>query len=434
MLDNLESIIENGLLCTNLKNQLKISHKNIASQGIQERRSNTMVTGTTNIHDYVPFYFAKKTPMLLSCVRSKNIDQQAVIYFALSLEILEQDDNVRFTLRSANTNNMPSFYSNQNLEKLDDINWSIIESKTWIYPEDEKQQKMAELLIPQRITIDMIDHIIVWNKYIKKIIDEFFQKKDIAISVRIDQSFDHYYSINNLSFITGPYFLYCNVKKTIEEINNNSRLNPVQREKYKFGYMSDCSCSICEAISTVYDKCSSFLMTYNGDINLLEHLQAVHGNLSKYDEYRSLDEQAKRVVEISAQLHDVGKLKSRLNDKGIMNKADGDHPVKALHFLIEIFKDQTIFTADEIRMIVVLVAYHDLIGEISTKGRNKEQLTNLVEQKLITSEKEFNMLLALSYADIEEYAVFPPFGITHAGKITELRGDVLNKLKEIVND
>ena len=35
LLDNLESIIENGLLCTNRKNAFKINHGNIAEQEIQ---------------------------------------------------------------------------------------------------------------------------------------------------------------------------------------------------------------------------------------------------------------------------------------------------------------------------------------------------------------------------------------------------------------
>lgn len=38
-LSNLESIIKNGLLCTNKKNKANILHKNIAAQSIQERRS-----------------------------------------------------------------------------------------------------------------------------------------------------------------------------------------------------------------------------------------------------------------------------------------------------------------------------------------------------------------------------------------------------------
>ena len=38
-LDNLESILKNGLICTNSKIKLGIEHYNIANKSIQERRS-----------------------------------------------------------------------------------------------------------------------------------------------------------------------------------------------------------------------------------------------------------------------------------------------------------------------------------------------------------------------------------------------------------
>ena len=38
---NLDSIIKNGLLCTNLKNEKGIEHHNIANLTIQERRANS---------------------------------------------------------------------------------------------------------------------------------------------------------------------------------------------------------------------------------------------------------------------------------------------------------------------------------------------------------------------------------------------------------
>ena len=41
---NLDSIIKNGLLCTNEKNKQGIKHQNIANQTIQERRASMDVT------------------------------------------------------------------------------------------------------------------------------------------------------------------------------------------------------------------------------------------------------------------------------------------------------------------------------------------------------------------------------------------------------
>ena len=38
LFDNLESIIDSGILCTNQKKHLDIFHENIAEEGIQGRR------------------------------------------------------------------------------------------------------------------------------------------------------------------------------------------------------------------------------------------------------------------------------------------------------------------------------------------------------------------------------------------------------------
>ena len=77
-LDNLESILKNGLICTNSKIKLGIEHYNIANKSIQERRSRMEIICEDNIkygyvHDYVPFYFSTRTPMLLSLINQKQL-------------------------------------------------------------------------------------------------------------------------------------------------------------------------------------------------------------------------------------------------------------------------------------------------------------------------------------------------------------------------
>lgn len=74
---NLDSIIKNGILCTNTKNAKGIQHENIASESIQARRNEMDVTcgPKGKVHDYVPFYFTSMNPMFLSVINSKNQDR-----------------------------------------------------------------------------------------------------------------------------------------------------------------------------------------------------------------------------------------------------------------------------------------------------------------------------------------------------------------------
>lgn len=446
MLDNLESIIKHGLLCTNLKNERAIDHKNIAAQGIQERRSNTMVTNTTNIHDYVPFYFAKKTPLHLGLLNTKNIDQICMIFFAIPLSVITEYEGVRFTTRSANTNDMPFFFSRDQLEKLDEINWDVVDSRKWGYSGLEKNQKMAELLIPQKVSVEMIDHIIVWNDSVEEYVTKKISEKGISCpDIRFHDKYDTHYFCKigtNESLIIGPGELCRRSKSSILRINEKSQLAIYKDIESKPTSVYD---DIEFAFDDVQKKLSSYLnkaknvsITYNNrNDNLYDHLQRVKSNLDDYDEYNSLGVRSKEIVSLAAILHDIGKLQSNMNPPNVMSQADNDHPARALSILEDIFEGQTQYNPDEIRILVMLVVYHDLIGDIIKKGRDEDQLTNLVKEKLITSEQELNMLLALSYADIQEYKgafVFSPFEVENKVKIANLQETVFFRLNEIEND
>jgi hypothetical protein len=75
----------------------------------------------------------------------------------------------------------------------------------------------------------------------------------------------------------------------------------------------------------------------------------------------------------------------------------------------------------QIRMICLLVAYHDLIGEIFGKGRDKKQLFNLLKD-----EKEFDMLNCLSYADVLSFN--NNWYLTYGYQIEELKKEFLEQL------
>jgi hypothetical protein len=177
-LDNLESIIQNGLLSPNLKQGARISHYDVAAGTIQQRRSKMIVKAEPGgtVHDYVPFYFGTTNPMFLSLVHSKNHDQQFFIFFAIPISRLLLDDAV-FTNASANTETPPEFYSEaSDLQKLD---WKSIDNTKWgTKDEEEKHKRMAEAMIFEKIQVSEISSIIVWNKSIKDHVIETFEKNE----------------------------------------------------------------------------------------------------------------------------------------------------------------------------------------------------------------------------------------------------------------
>ena len=97
-LENLESILQNGLLSTNEKDRLGIDHKNIANQSIQTRRSvmNVACGPEGTVHDYVPFYFAPRSPMLyaIHCRAVEGCDKQQdeILHFVFKIDDVIQSD------------------------------------------------------------------------------------------------------------------------------------------------------------------------------------------------------------------------------------------------------------------------------------------------------------------------------------------------------
>ncbi|MEC5317580.1 DarT ssDNA thymidine ADP-ribosyltransferase family protein [Brenneria populi subsp. brevivirga] len=425
LIDNLESIIDSGLLCTNLKNEQGISHKNIAAHGIQGRRS-TMPVPCSNgkfVHDYVPFYFSKKTSMQLGVINKKNVDQPFLIYFAIPIEIIEKKDGVIFSDASANTDTPPNFYNASSSNMLNSLNWDAIDSKKWACPSDEyRHQKMAELLVPRSIQISEVAYIVVWNEWVKNEVKKIFQTKGIQ-PPKIQFDGDHYY-INfydggRESIVTGPRFLKHKMELTISAICENANIPK------KYG-------SVRAALNAIEHNFSSIKEL--GDIDGLRasygphtddvgtHSRRVAGALAQLYEYNGLSDQDKDIVLLSAYFHDIGKgPKSRWGRNG-MTSADNDHAVKSLPMLKRILTEDIGGLSEEsIRKIVTLVTYDDLIGDIVAKDRDEKQLIDVIK-----NENDLKMLVALAKADMN--AINPAWVIIHNQSIEDLKSRTLQTI------
>jgi hypothetical protein len=431
-LNNLDSIVKHGILCTNKKETLGIQHLDVASESIQERRSNMDVTCDPRgkVHDYVPCYFCSNNPMFLSLVNSKNIDQQMMLFFAFKIDKL-LTKNVVFTDASANTVIPPKFYNNPiDLAKLD---WPAIESLKWSpRTDDERHKRMAEVLFLERIPINLIDSIIVWNDSIKnKVVKIFSDNKVIPPSISFTpfESKYHFYFTKfmigqgNDSLITGPFFLkqgYKNAIKTIIEkrsvIDSNS--------KFLFGNIEDAIQKIDTNFCSIEEMEGIFQLQTKNEIhfeNVSDHTQKVVQKLVSSKYYQDLKEKDRNILKLSAYLHDIGKgPKSRWKD-GIQ-PAYPDHPADAPEMLerilVEDFKDISEY---EIKKICLLVTYHDLIGEIIGKGRDIQQLIDIIDDQ-----KTLEMLAALNLADVS--AISRLWKDEYNDGIEDVKNKVLEKI------
>ncbi len=404
-IENLDSIIKNGLLCTNKKNEKGIKHKNIANMAIQERRANmdVPVGPGGKVHDYVPFYFSSINPMLLKKLNEKNVDQPLIIYLCVKIERIDREDAV-FTNASANTSTPPQFYADP--VHLEDLNWDLIDSRNWsVGTDDEKHKKMAEALILNSVNIDEVDTIVVYNECVRKKVEEVFADNGIKTpNIRYGNEVKNYsFYYTKLFFedrktetlVYGPLAILNEYRNLIDYIKNE-RKN--KKDTYLYHSIEDLVKALDEDITVISElkDIVGLLQDYDSHNDTVDdHTKKVVAEIKKTDYFVNASEEKKSILLLAAYLHDMGKGPKKKWKEGKMTRAYLDHPVDAMPMLARILTEEIeSLSEDEIRLVCMLVVYHDIVGDCMEKGREKKQVAVLIE-----CEDDLEMLFALSCAD-----------------------------------
>lgn len=399
-IDNLPSIIEGGLLSTNEKQKNGIEHTDVANSSIQERRSKMEVTCGPGgvVHDYVPFYFAKRTPMLLNIVKSKNFDQELVIFLAISIDKVTEQSTV-FSEASANTVVPPQFHSKP--KHLSKLNWDVIDCSKWTYSDaNDKHDKMAEMLVHQKVGIDDISHIVVWHKgfknHVKKTLGQYGLGR-IKVVTDYHQHFKHHYFTDfkadgRVNIVTGPRRLAVLITKNIQKILDAEEDSPIFDSLAEA--VEDISNDFCciKELSDI-DGLKTSNPIHTEDVG--SHSRSVAKLVQKQPDFEKLSENDQDILVLSAYLHDIGKgPKSRWKDE--VQDVDDEHPRKSLPMLKRILtEDIAKLEEDDIRRIHMLVIYDDLVGDIVARNRDKKQLFKAVKSKL-----DVELLICIARADM----------------------------------
>ena len=409
-IDNLESILEHGLLCTNEKNRLGIKHTNIANNAIQERRAEMRVPCGHGgvVHDYVPFYWTSVNPMLLGQINAKNCDQPRIIFLCFKIDKLISLDSV-FTDAAANSNQAPNFYDDAS--QLAVLSWDLIDKQKWGKSSDEdRHRKMAEVLIYNKVDSVNIDSIVVFNEYFYEQVKDILQKTGSSIDVRYSlksggRYYNFYYtkftfhdeSRRRESLVLGPKFLqesYMNMMATVKNAKAKKDKAPCPYQS-----ISDLLNAIRISFSAIKELQGIWQLETSNTMHhktVSDHTLEVVDLLKQLNYYKQADEYKKELLELAAYLHDIGKGPKEKWKDGIQQPFP-DHPFDAISMLERIFvKEVESVPEEDVRIIGLLVAYHDIIGESISGNRNIEAL-----RPLLKSEEDFDMLACLSEADIK---------------------------------
>jgi len=170
-LRNLELILRDGRLkcCATLR-QEGAGYVNIAHQNIQDRRETTQVPYGPGgvLHDYVPFYFAPRSPMLYVIsrggVEGYAEGQGPVVHLASTAQQVAAAGLPFVFTDGHGTMSFTDFY--KDLDDLDAVDWNIMTAKYWRDTEqdnDRSRRRQAEFLVHEFSPWHLIDEIGVMN-------------------------------------------------------------------------------------------------------------------------------------------------------------------------------------------------------------------------------------------------------------------------------
>jgi len=165
-LNNLVSIMEDGgLLCDSLLGEIKKSPFNIAFGHIKNRRARKAVSVASKgtLADYVPFYFAPRSPMLYT-IHKGNVakyqgGQETILHLVITIEEIVQS-KIPYTFTDGHAvMEISRFFDD--LKYLDQVDWEVMQSRYWSDTRDDndrRRRRQAEFLVYQ---------FVPWNKIIE---------------------------------------------------------------------------------------------------------------------------------------------------------------------------------------------------------------------------------------------------------------------------
>lgn len=198
--DNLEDILKNGMYSKNSGHVIP-SYVNIGDTTLIKQRETFKVRiapPNGYLGDYVPFYFAGHSPMLLN-IKTGNRGvlqkpQEELLYVVCKIsDILEHCPEWCFTDGHAK-NHLTRFFNNT--DDLSQLDWTMIGEQFWHDTEedmDRMRRKQAEFLVKGHVPAKCIRGLIVLSPEQEEKAKLIQQKIGTCIPVYVDKHRKYFY-------------------------------------------------------------------------------------------------------------------------------------------------------------------------------------------------------------------------------------------------
>ncbi len=191
---NLKFTLENGLFCRNSEgcdpDYYNIGHKNL----IDKRGSRVVPVEPGGVlNDYVPFYFAPRSPMLYSIhtgfVQGFTGSQRDIIYLVSSVQKVKESE-IPFVFTDGHAYELISNFYNKEKD-LKNIDWQIMGETYWNNTADDndrKRRRMAEFLVYQFVPITCIFAIVVFDDRMESAVNKIQRKCNTNIKTIVKRN------------------------------------------------------------------------------------------------------------------------------------------------------------------------------------------------------------------------------------------------------
>lgn len=192
---NLPAIIRGGgLAATAVLQRAGGQFINVAYSSIQTQRAAKVVPCGPGgcLHDYVPFYFGKKSPMLYT-INKGNVPcdggQDALVHLVSTAQAVE-DEGLGFAFTDGHgIMNFSDFYAD--LKNLDEVDWNVMAATYWHdtadHP-DRKRRRQAEFLVHEEFPWGLVTDIVVRTESVRGIVGGMIRGLAHRPRVKADQS------------------------------------------------------------------------------------------------------------------------------------------------------------------------------------------------------------------------------------------------------
>jgi ssDNA thymidine ADP-ribosyltransferase, DarT len=140
--------LEQGILSYNHVHHVQMTHQSLAATGVQVRRNRLVLASNRPLHDYVPLYVVRRTPMLWA------IRNQPRVCVRVDVTVSDKPGTI-FTDGNA-ASDATRFFTNPS--SVTEMPWEVLRRKRWTGAQiqDGSRKRSTEILVPDVVEVEYI--------------------------------------------------------------------------------------------------------------------------------------------------------------------------------------------------------------------------------------------------------------------------------------